>query len=183
MKPVSFKSMDGHKKTIRKSWLKTIYRRIIRFFLTGALASIAVMANAESFSRPETYVVTGTITVPSGSFSNPFYTVSTNTHVNITGRLEVSSAAFTVASGSGFFILSSTGIIVSCSIIPPLDTASYLFNMITDDADEFPLFGFARQIIGKAVIFGDCYLSGPSKALISNASMDGSYKARCVIRQ
>lgn len=51
MKKITFISVNGTRQTLQQSWLKTFFRRVVRFFLTGIFA-LAVVANSQTFSNP-----------------------------------------------------------------------------------------------------------------------------------
>lgn len=90
------------------------------------------------------------------------------------------SASIPVAGGAGFATFSSTGSIHQCSTSVPA-SAIYDFEIDSDDADQFPVFGRAR-IPGRAALIGTRYLLGAYKMLISSASVDGTYKILCVVK-
>lgn len=96
-----------------------------------------------------------------------------------TGGFTYISASVSVSGGSGFATFSSTGTLHQCSTSVPAN-AVYDFEISSNDADQFPVFGRAA-VSGRAGLVGTRYLLGSYKLLISNASVDGTYKALCVI--
>lgn len=141
--------------------------------LLGAASAQAASGIIDS-QFPKTQVQPVTIVGPVPAITAPVQAVSI---------LAVSSGAVTAVSGTGFSVLSSTGTGVNCAIVPPSDTAQYRFRLVTNDADEFPVFGYARPITGQAVIVGEFFLVSPPKVLIENATQDGAYKIRCAVKR
>lgn len=90
------------------------------------------------------------------------------------------SASVPVSGGSGVAIFSSTGTIKQCSTSVPTN-AVYDFEISSNDADDFPVFGRAK-VPGRAVLVGDRFLLGAYKLTISDASIDGTYKSLCVVK-
>lgn len=110
-------------------------------------------------------------------------TISSATTLTLSVARVASTATVTVVAGSGTAVLSSSGTALGCSIIPPSDSAAYHFGVVTNDADEFPIFGFARLITGKAMVYGKFYLVAPERVRIDDATVDGTYKVRCGVER
>lgn len=83
-----------------------------------------------------------------------------------------------VTAGSGSSIFSSTATFVSCAVVPPVG-ATYDFEIVTNDADEFPVLG-RSSLTGKVGLTGSWAFVGSHKMQITAASLDGTYKARCI---
>lgn len=80
MKPITFRSADGSKKTIRDSFIKTLYRRIVRFLITGSIACLAVAVHSQTFNKPGVISVSGstvTVSAPGGGSLATEATLST----------------------------------------------------------------------------------------------------------
>src|SRR3990167_6359665 len=73
----------------------------------------------------------------------------TGSSVVVQGIYNIRTASITVISGTGFKVFSSTGGIVQCAINPPLASAEYSFEIVTNDPDEFPIIGY-RGLVGKS---------------------------------
>lgn len=99
------------------------------------------------------------------------------------GSFLLVSTDISVVSGSGSSVFSATGTIKNCSFVPPSSSSIYDFEIVTNDSDEFPVFGNVRRLVGKTGLIGDRILLGSHKARFENASPDGTYKARCVVKK
>jgi hypothetical protein len=161
---------------------------MMKYILAGLLAMIASSAKAQSvveaIQRPDdiwNVAIPGGLTVSIGTSTT--ISLSTSATVNVMLQLSAAYATVSVTGGTGNGVLTSTGTALSCGVIPPSDTASYKFSVVTNDADEYPIFGFAKAIVGRAVIRGSFYLVASSKVVIEEASVDGTYKVRCGIQK
>lgn len=108
------------------------------------------------------------VTITSGTFT-------------ATGSFEIINMSFAVSSGSGTAVFTTTGTLNHCGITPPSASASYDFDIVTNDADEFPVMGSNERLTGKVGLAARRFLAGSHLAKITNATPDGTYKARCVI--
>jgi hypothetical protein len=122
----------------------------------------------ESILNPVTIQALGSISVDLGTG-----TLTTQ------GNFSTFTVSVAVSGGTGETPFSSTGTVKSCGLIPPLG-ATYDFEVVTNDADEYPAFG-KGAITGRAGINGDWALLGAHKMRFNNATIDGTYKARCLV--
>lgn len=159
-------------------------KTLLAFLILLGAASVHAAPGIIDSQFPRTQVQPVTIVglLPPFSSTAPI-NVAVTGPVATTSILAVSSGAVTAIGGTGFAVLSSTGTGVNCAIIPPSDTAQYRFRLVTSDADEFPIFGYARLITGQAVIAGEFFLVGLPKVLIEDATEDGLYKVRCAVKR
>ena len=102
--------------------------------------------------------------------------------VIVRGVYEIRKASISVASGTGFLVFSSTGAMLQCSINTPSPSATYDFEILTDDSEEFAI-GGGSGFAGKSSLSFFRFIFGSHKAVISNASVDGIYRLRCVIKE
>lgn len=97
----------------------------------------------------------------------------------VTGGFTYISLSIPVSGGTGEAAFSSTGTLRQCSTSVPLGSV-YDLEIASNDADQFPIFGRAG-IAGRAGLIGARFLLGAYKMTISSATIDGTYKALCVI--
>jgi len=100
--------------------------------------------------------------------------------VTVLGEYAVLNSTIAVSSGSGFSVFESSGQIADCAIIPVVSSATYSFEIVTNDGDEFPV-GGKDGLTGKTSLAIRRYFVGSHRIGISNASSNGNYRARCVI--
>src|SRR3990167_1626375 len=147
------------------------HMRLIRNALT--LFFFATQAQAALNVEP---VVIRTLTeVTGGGLS-----VSGST-VTATGSYDLISMSIAVSSGSGYVVFSGTGTMVQCAFKPPVSNAVFTFEIVTDDEDAFPVAG-REDMIGKSSLAFNRFVFGSHKASVSNASEDGNYRIRCVLK-
>jgi len=154
---------------------------LLLFFLASPAAADTPWLDPQNYGTTAVEVKKGTVAVEQ---AGPF-TVSLSTDpVSEVGSSFVSvSASISVTAGAGSSIFSSTGTIVTCGIVPPVG-ASYMFEVVTNDADEYPVYGHNRIVSGRVGMSGHGEtVMGSSKIKISAASVDGSWKVRCIIRR
>ena len=106
----------------------------------------------------------------------------TGSTVTTLAQIDEITATISVSSGIGEVSFSSTGTIMGCSINPVIANAEYSFEILTNDANQFAIAG-QNSIHGKSGLKFDRYLFGSHLFKIDNASNDGSYKIRCVIKR
>ena len=106
----------------------------------------------------------------------------TGSTVTATILIEKIQSSMTITGGTGQQIVSATGTITGCSINPPVSNAEYDFEILTNDSDQFAEAGHS-SIHGKSGLQFNRYLFGEYLFKIDNASEDGVYKFRCVIRR
>lgn len=128
------------------------------------------------FTTPTIQGITDPVTVvPLGSF-----TISAGTSALTTqGNFSTFTVSVAVTGGTGEVVFTATGTVKSCGLIPPVG-ATYDFEVVTDDANQFPAFG-KDAITGRAGINGDWAVLGQHRFRFSNATLDGTYKARCLL--
>lgn len=108
--------------------------------------------------------------------------ISTGVTVNASATVSEQRSSFSVASGTGFTTFDATGTLRTCAIIPPSEAAVYDFSLETNDADAFPVMGRVR-LVGTVSLMALRIVLGSHKAIIDNASQDGTYKLRCLTQK
>jgi len=88
--------------------------------------------------------------------------------------------SITVLGGAGQAVFSSTGSVNQCSVVPSSETATYVFEIVTNDADQFNVFGSDRTLFGRTSLHAFRYFLGSHIAQVTSASIDGIYRMRCV---
>ena len=88
--------------------------------------------------------------------------------------------SISVSGGAGQAVFSSTGSVNQCSIVPSMDTAVYAFEIVTNDVDQFSVFGSNRMLLGRTSLHAFRYFLGSHVARVTSASIDGIYRMRCV---
>ena len=109
----------------------------------------------------------------------PLPVISTSAVVNSYDAIVLSVVA---AAGAGQQVFSSTGTLKQCSVVPPSPTASYEMEIVTNDADQFPIMG-SSKVVGSVSFYASRIILGSHLFKISLASADGTYRARCVIQK
>ena len=102
--------------------------------------------------------------------------------VAVVTTFEKITFSISVSTTTGEKTISSTGTITGCSINPPVFNATYDFEIVTNDSDQFAIAG-QGSIYGKAGLSFDRFMLGDHIFKIENASNAGIYKVRCVIRR
>ena len=106
----------------------------------------------------------------------------TGSTVTTISTIEKIIFSISVSTTNGQQVISSTGTIAGCSINPPVFNATYDFEIVTNDSDQFAIAG-QGSIYGKAGLSFDRFMLGDHIFKIENASSSGIYKVRCVIRR
>ena len=102
--------------------------------------------------------------------------------VSSVGTYSVYSLSITVAGGVGSVAFSATGAMQQCSTSVPTG-AQYSFEIDTNDATAFPVFGNVTTLTGNAGVVGPRFLYGNYLFKVVGATIDGTYNALCVIKQ
>jgi hypothetical protein len=151
---------------------------MIKFILTAILIALAQNAQAQSSSYLDQELQQVEV-VNADPISVDIGTAT----ITSTAEFDLVSVSIVTAGGTGTTVFSSTGTITHCGLVPPSAAASFDFEIVTNDADEFPIFGNIRRLVGKTGLVGERILLGSHKARFDNVTPDGTYKAKCTIRR
>lgn len=152
---------------------------------TNALSSLQrlqidalnVIASGVGTSSGTTVIISTTLTAIELKTSQIQFSnnrVKVETHGEFTSVL----ASILVVGGTGFTAFNSTGTLAHCSVAVPNPAAAYDFEIVTNDADEFPIFG-KSALTGRASLAGERHLQGAYKFKVAAATIDGTYTALC----
>lgn len=140
--------------------MRTAFFLVITLFLTR-------VARAGDLAQPMQPV----LATPNGPFT-----------VNVSSQaLRAVLVNITVSGGAGSGVFSSTGSVNQCSVVPAADTSTYVFEIVTNDAAQFNVFGSNQTIFGRASLHAFRYFLGSHLARITSATVDGLYQVRCVV--
>ena len=183
--PILVIKRDGSRQVLKHSRWLSIWRKIRRaLWLPAIMLSFKEFSHAQSagyFDQEEQRVeVINANAIPVSIVGGVTLSMSSFTALS---SFEQISMTVAVVGGTGSVVFSSTGTLAQCSIVPPVDTAGYDFDMVTNDSDEFPVFGSTRKVFGRAGLIGKRYLIGSHRVKFDNATVDGTYKARCVVKK
>ena len=143
----------------------------LRVSIATDQAPVAVTATVSPSTAPVT-VSTGSIT----AFQGGVWTIGIIPQISIAATV----MEIPVSGGSGQIMFSSTGSVNQCSIIPPTEESSYIFEIVTNTADQFNVFGSNRGLTGSVSLAANRFFLGSHLANITGATVDGYYKVRCV---
>ena len=129
-----------------------------------------------SYAEVEPVLIRTLTTVTGGGLS------VTGSTVNAIGIYEVFTTSVNVSGGTGFVVVTTTGTLLHCAINPVVSTATYNFNISTNDSDQFNLFGKCN-LTGKTTLIGKRFLMGSYKAQINQTTSNGDYRLQCVIQR
>jgi hypothetical protein len=151
---------------------------MIKFLLVAILLTAAQAARAQSSSYLDQELQQVEV-----ANADPISVDIGTATITATAEFDLVSVSIVTAGGTGTAVFSSTGTITHCGLVPPSAAASFDFEIVTNDADEFPIFGNIRRLVGRTGLAGERILLGSHKATFSNCSPDGTYKAKCTIRR
>lgn len=119
------------------------------------------------------------VTIPGGIT----VTTSSGTPTVSISSITVVALNITTAGGTGNAVFDSTGTLSGCSILAPA-SSNFDFEIVTNDADNHPEFGASKKIVTQRTsLVGERTIAGSHKANVENATVDGTYKVRCMVKQ
>lgn len=159
-------------------------KRLLLFIL---LVTVPLFADEPFFKSDD--VGTTPVTVKSGTMTisgitDPINVIVDSGTLNTIDLFVTVNASTTTTGGTGFAVFNATGTTRGCAIKAPSESANYKFQILTNDADEFPTLGLKTKTFkGDSFILQTQYFVGSYKAEWTNASVDGEYKLRCQIKR